>query len=485
MSNFVDRDVEYMDRAQYGGTTDKQLLKYKTNNYDISYGYVDYSIETTLEIELYRKYLYKGYISYYLELCREHDVVINPDDKKRNARILQDIISYYIFNKTDSDDVFFSKNPDYDIAYIAHLLDKNIKSDKRQKTKIQFNKVLEKLSVAVKESYDKLYDFSKHDYKFYTVTMRKKNDRYILQLSRVNIISSDSNIVSDNTSNNTNDNMSDNTDTNNDIAKVLKKYADEYVIPIPLYSHLYNLYASTLTYGASVQNNIATNDRAKYVKTTLSSDQIETMHKWIYMLYTRYSAMSSGGNQASVIPSFKSLLKKNLNIKIELFGSAINTSASRYGSIFYDIEKKFGSIGSFFDMKIKSGYFEANPPFEFSIIDKMFEKMHTALSETNMGLLFFIILPKMKLDRSNNYLRLKNDKYVKYHTCISKENFPYIYYGANFTDTKFRSIVDTNLIILHNDYIKPVIKHIVNNFYNYLSAWVKKMNKEIIKCGDN
>jgi len=79
------------------------------------------------------------------------------------------------------------------------------------------------------------------------------------------------------------------------------------------------------------------------------------------LIILHYYILDSGSVQSSVIPSFKMMLKTNYGIDVELFGSSINTSVSRYGSIFSHLECK--SLGSFFDMDIVKGNYEINGPF--------------------------------------------------------------------------------------------------------------------------
>lgn len=420
-----------------------ELLKYKTNNYNIVYHDVSYTVPTTIENELYRKHLYKQQILKYLEMCKELKIYENYPNIRHPDILMTNILSYFIFNKKDKDDVYFTKTPDYDINYVMSFLNKFFKSN-IDEIKIIFKKILNEMKILSVKNFNELHKFSLNNYNLFNVKLYKKNKSYELKLY---------------------------TEEQSDIVSLLKKQLAKYTVPVPLYHHLWALW-STQHYSKHDDNN------SEYVKPTIPPDGVDKFHKWVYILYTRYSTLSSGSNQASVVPSFKLLLKKKLNIKIELFGSAINTSSTKYGSVFYDIEKNFGSLGSFFDMTIKSGYFEANPPFEFSIIDNMFKKMYNHLMNTDEGLLFFIVLPKMDLYKSTNYVKLKNNSFVKYLNLVDKDKFPYIFYDNKFTHSTFKPIVDTYLIILHNDYIKSAVKENISDFSKYLSEWNMKRSQK-------
>ena len=66
----------------------------------------------------------------------------------------------------------------------------------------------------------------------------------------------------------------------------------------------------------------------------------------VMMLLSRYDACGTTKNHCSVPPQ----MVKYINAKTELFGSPFNTCTSQYCSPFYDLEKDFGSLGSFFDL---------------------------------------------------------------------------------------------------------------------------------------
>ena len=50
------------------------------------------------------------------------------------------------------------------------------------------------------------------------------------------------------------------------------------------------------------------------------------------------------------------LLFKSYGVNFELYGSAINALSDNYCSLFYDIEKYFGSKGNFFDIELFISY---------------------------------------------------------------------------------------------------------------------------------
>ena len=184
----------------------------------------------------------------------------------------------------------------------------------------------------------------------------------------------------------------------------------------------------------------------------------------IFICYTRYKFISNGNNQASILPSIKKKLKTQLNIKVELFGSLFNTSNYTFGSFFYDCEKYFGSIGNYFNINIKKGYYELNPPFDTKLINAMFKKIIKEFNEgeiNKFALLYLIIIPESYL--MMNKIPIQLEQYIKYFTIINKTEFPYLVYDRKFKASTLKNIVNTNIILLHNEYINNYVKNNINN----------------------
>uniref|UniRef100_A0A6C0H738 PCIF1 WW domain-containing protein n=1 Tax=viral metagenome TaxID=1070528 RepID=A0A6C0H738_9ZZZZ len=236
------------------------------------------------------------------------------------------------------------------------------------------------------------------------------------------------------------------------------KYLKYIKIPTHIFYHLIKLY-NTKIY-------------KNYTSTELLDNKII---EYIYILFNRYFIFSNGNNQASILPSFKKLLKEHFNIKIELFGSPLNTSNNMFGSYFYDIDKVFGSIGNYFQINIKKGYYELNPPFDVCLMKNMFDKSLNELinAETNKeALLFCFIIPTSFF--KYNRLPHKLNNFIKYNIYLHKDKFPYIRYNRLFTKTIVAPIVNTHIIICHNNYINNYVKKNVDKFKSILNIWINK-----------
>ncbi len=88
----------------------------------------------------------------------------------------------------------------------------------------------------------------------------------------------------------------------------------------------------------------------------------------IWCLIARYKMLRSYNQQLAVHPNILQELNTCYALDFELFGSALNAHSRHYCSIFYDIEKHFGSKGSFFNLVPLRGFYSMNPPFDEHII---------------------------------------------------------------------------------------------------------------------
>jgi len=415
--------------------------KYTTNNYDIEYVKRTYDIKLSIAIEFYRYKLYSEFMDYIVSLFDENKFILNEEPMKQK-HLIKEIFAFYIYNNNSDYDIIFTLTPKYNVELINGMM--NAYTGKNYDVSVFIDKIIDKHV----ECFHKLrkYDVESKDIYYakckQVEELTKNNKTLIYYLFYI-----DEAIDSDSESSD----------------KLLEHKS--FKIPYSTCLHLLRLYylKKDNTY------EIDTKDLMKY----LSQSTINHM----YILLYRYYSIGGGSTQASVLPSFKLLIKQKLNVKIELFASAINSSAMTYGSVFYDIEKYFGSIGSFFQLDIKAGYFEINPPFENNTMNEVFGRIHKFLENTDKGLLFITITPKRKLSDVPNLKKIKDSEYMKYHRFMKKDEFPYLHSNDEFSHSVVRAIVDTNIYIFHNEYIKPAIKEYVKSFNKLLDNFIKTSDK--------
>ena len=193
---------------------------------------------------------------------------------------------------------------------------------------------------------------------------------------------------------------------------------------------------------------------------------------YIWTILYRYQLLGSNNHQLAVLPKIMLEMKKDYNLNFECFASAINNTFNSFCSIYYDIEKYFGSVGSFFNMIPVKGTFGFNPPYQTDIIELGINRILKYLKEPTYELTFIITIPiwdlegraKMK-ELYNNDLEqqnidygefpiiatIKQSEYFKAMIMVPKEKFTYV--DHNFGLYKNKTIQNTYVIILSNQNI--------------------------------
>jgi hypothetical protein len=226
----------------------------------------------------------------------------------------------------------------------------------------------------------------------------------------------------------------------------------------------------------------------KMINKISKNNKLIDKDKLIWIILFRYQLLSSNNNQLAVLPNILNKMEKDFNLKFETFGSAINTNTKNFCSLYYDVERYFGSVGSFFNTKFLEGCYSFNPPYQKDIIDNGIKKILNCLNDSNilnLKLTFLITIPiwdiegknkmkELKSENNNNKINykdmeiikvVKNSKYFQGLRMISKNDFTYIDY--NFHLFKNTTIQNTYLIVLSNfknNYIDKINSY---NFYNY------------------
>lgn len=151
--------------------------------------------------------------------------------------------------------------------------------------------------------------------------------------------------------------------------------------------------------------------KSQYKGNNLNSD--------IFCVLMRYKTLMGNGHQFAMKTEFKDSLKKHYNIYFECFASAINCYYPMYCSLFYDIEKYFGSYGSFYLIKYIKGFYIANPPYDVYLLEKMVDKFISSIKNTDKNLSISYGLPNWgKYEKFEPLEKTKSSKYLTYFNCI-------------------------------------------------------------------
>lgn len=133
----------------------------------------------------------------------------------------------------------------------------------------------------------------------------------------------------------------------------------------------------------------------KIIKKYIPQDSISLIssNTLIYCLVKRYKILKSFNQQLAVEEKILIDVKNKHKINFELFGSAINTVLDNYCSLFYDIEKYFGSLGSAFDTTIIKGGFTINPPFDENIMTDIIDKFLNEMKNSKERIYAYVWIP--------------------------------------------------------------------------------------------
>lgn len=219
----------------------------------------------------------------------------------------------------------------------------------------------------------------------------------------------------------------------------------------------------------------------------------DKLNDYLWIIIYRYQLLGSNNNQLAVLPHI--LMKMNLDfgLSFECFASSINSTFDDYCSIYYDVEKYFGSKGNFFNLVPLEGTFGFNPPYQKNVMDsgifRLLDLLDLATKSKN-DLTFIITIPiwdkigrkimkysypeKLKIpvieyDDFEGIQEIFKSKYFKTKLMIPKDKFTYL--DHNFHLYKNVTIQHTYILVLSNTDI---------DFKSKLESYIFSNKKEIV-----
>lgn len=401
-----------------------------TKNKFISKKFKDTNIN--INFEIYRGILYFKLLDGFIKLCVDNFNTAIFSLKKPYYRTLTNLLSgwfFYMYSKYDfSNDSFFPSNY-YDKTYIISTIKDYASTDS---TIVNFNDKINNILCGI----DILYKHILIKIKIFN------NTNYILNLN---------------------------------------KYHYEKIINNKII--FYYKYRIEITFSNKKLTNIFKNiiiPRNTFNKMKNNYDGPNNkLDEYIWIILFRYQLLGSNNNQLSILPTIFKKIKKDFNSSNELFASAINSNLNNYCSLYYDIEKYFGSKGSFFHFIPLEGTFICNPPYQKDLIENTINRLLEFLNYS-YKLSFIITIPiwdlegkkimeKNNMPNNNNIInyedffiikKIKQSKYFKGIKMISKDDFTY--YDHNFNIYKNSTIQNTYIIVLsnyNNNYIDILNKY--------------------------
>jgi hypothetical protein len=149
--------------------------------------------------------------------------------------------------------------------------------------------------------------------------------------------------------------------------------------------------------------------------------------------------------QLAILPKQYKFFSKKYNACLELFGSLMNHNLKHFCSLFYDLEKYFGSRGNHFNLVPIKGFYLLNPPFVEDTMNVSLTNMINNLNK-NKDIGYFVSIPiwdsegrkwvnnnckiKVKLGYGDFPIikKLLRNKRLKWNKKYCKENYQYFDY---------------------------------------------------------
>ncbi|MES1910702.1 MAG: hypothetical protein MHM6MM_003247 [Cercozoa sp. M6MM] len=170
----------------------------------------------------------------------------------------------------------------------------------------------------------------------------------------------------------------------------------------------------------------------------------------VFCLLTRYLGVSqtATGLQAAMHSEVFAVLKRRLDCVFECFASPLNCRYGRFCSAFPDVDRHFGSVGSFFELPLPSNkkvILEANPPFDDAFVDAFVSKVEALEGECALC----VVVPRWQNSRA--WQRLTQSACAVLHTVIPQKEHGFFDGAAHRRKQLWRlASFDTSVVWLHS-----------------------------------
>uniref|UniRef100_A0A6C0CFG8 PCIF1 WW domain-containing protein n=1 Tax=viral metagenome TaxID=1070528 RepID=A0A6C0CFG8_9ZZZZ len=181
---------------------------------------------------------------------------------------------------------------------------------------------------------------------------------------------------------------------------------------------------------------------------------LNKFHDYLLITFARYAACGATNNHCSAPPDVIVFC----GAKTELFGSPVNAVTQQYCSPFEDIEKYFGSLGSFFNFRISAGIYFMNPPYDEDLILSAMQKI-IAVFKTTIPITVVMVIPMWDVSGQEKYRGrvhivkeyealelIEKSGFIRSKTVLGYQSHLFFDY---YTDC-YKVIADTYLIVASN-----------------------------------
>lgn len=149
------------------------------------------------------------------------------------------------------------------------------------------------------------------------------------------------------------------------------------------------------------------------------------------------------------------VLNEELGVTHECFASPFNCYLRSYCSAFPDVDRPFGSKGSFFDFRPISGSFEVGPPYTEEVIERTASHIQDLLENSERigtEISFIVFVPDWRDPLQPGQKILESSRFLRKDFVLKGDEHYYIVGQQHVAETEryFRAPFDTHVYILQS-----------------------------------
>jgi len=160
------------------------------------------------------------------------------------------------------------------------------------------------------------------------------------------------------------------------------------------------------------------------------------------------------GLQGALPPyTFRALLDL-FSVSFECCASPFNCYFGQYCSAFNDIDRLFGSTGSFLNFRPVRGSFEINPPFSEQFMIAMVHHISSVLSQSVEPLSFIVFIPEWQNPPTPAIGLLSVSAFLRKDFVVSASDHEYFSGYQHYEEQRerfFRPVHETHVFFLQNE----------------------------------
>lgn len=182
----------------------------------------------------------------------------------------------------------------------------------------------------------------------------------------------------------------------------------------------------------------------------------DSFRERLFCVLARYCAVrgggfKGGGMQSAAPETVFDVLRKRLGVSFECFASPLNCRYDAFCSAFVDVDRPFGSVGSFWRFRPNEGSFQANPPFDRAIITRCARRVDELLRGAGRRAMSFVVMVPRWTD-NEGWKAMSSSRFRRETVELSRRRHGYCEGLQHSRPTRYRiAPCDTSVFVLQTD----------------------------------